>query len=585
MTNRNVSNDVDKLISVFMLLILSVACICCGPQTKICDVEVEIPVSPLLALNETNEAAVISVAKDSSFTDDVTIESVAFELSSGSGLQDVVSAELLDKTASAAFAASVGSVGSDGSVVDNAAQNGTVATKQINLKKGCTGHKVELVLETPVVIASADTVRFAISLRLKDSIDMSNKITFKPLYVATDRGKVAFDDNIKQELRVGVALRRKMQDGIAARIPGLATTKAGTLLAIYDGRVGRYRDLQGDMDICVNRSTDGGATWSSMTKAIDMGEWGGLPQRYNGVSDGAILVDENRGNIFIVSLWMHGVLDPQTGKWVEGLTDTSTVWNHQWRSRGSQPGYGVKQSSQFLLVKSTDDGLSWSQPVNITRQVKSESWWLMAPGPGRGITLDDGTLVFPAEGRLEDGLQVSTIVYSKDGGETWRAGSPAYTNTNECMAVQLDDGSIMLNMRERSNRNRSENNGRAIMVTKDTAATWTEHPTSRNALIESACQASLYKHIYTGADGEKRSILFFFNPSSISNRDNFTLKCSLDNGETWPKEYWLLLDEQEGNGYSCITSIDNETIGILYEGSGADMVFQQVKIKDVIKDL
>ena len=78
-------------------------------------------------------------------------------------------------------------------------------------------------------------------------------------------------------------------------------------------------------------------------------------------------------------------------------------------------------------------------------------------------------------------------------------------------------------------------------------------------------------------------MLFFFNPSSISNRDNFTLKCSLDNGETWPKEYWLLLDEKEGNGYSCITSIDNETIGILYEGSGADMVFQQVRIKDVVK--
>ena len=414
---------------------------------------------------------------------------------------------------------------------------------------------------------------------------MCNKITFKPLFVKTDKGKIMLPDTLSKELRVGVALRQKMQDGVAARIPGLATTKRGTLLAIYDGRVGRYRDLQGDMDICVNRSTDGGATWSSMTKAIDMGEWGGLPQKYNGVSDGAILVDDNTGNIFIVGLWMHGILDPQTGKWVEGLTDTSTVWNHQWRSRGSQPGYGVKQSSQFLIVKSTDDGLTWSEPVNITKQVKKESWWLMAPGPGRGITLDVGTLVFPAEGRMEDGLQVSTIIYSKDGGNTWRSGAPAYTNTNECMAVQLDDGSIMLNMRERSNRNRTENNGRAIMVTKDTAATWTEHPTSRNVLIESACQASLYKHVYTKEDGTKKSILFFFNPSSISNRDNFTLKCSLDNGETWPKEYWLLLDERDGNGYSCITSIDNETIGILYEGSGADMVFQQVKIKDVVKSL
>ncbi len=560
MTNRKFYSFNHRLFNN-LVLILALACFSCKPEAEICDIKVSVPVSPVLALNPVNEVAFINISKDSAYTENIAIESVAFELSSNNGLYDVVSAELLDKKRA----------------------DVPVAGDAFELDKSCKSHKVELILGNAVVVSSSDTAKLVVSLRLRDSIDMCGKITFKPLFIKTDKGKIMLPDTLSKELRVGVALRQKMQDGVAARIPGLATTKSGTLLAIYDGRVGRYRDLQGDMDICVNRSTDGGATWSSMTKAIDMGEWGGLPQKYNGVSDGAILVDDNTGNIFIVGLWMHGILDPQTGKWVEGLTDTSTVWNHQWRSRGSQPGYGVKQSSQFLIVKSTDDGLTWSEPVNITKQVKKESWWLMAPGPGRGITLDDGTLVFPAEGRMEDGLQVSTIIYSKDGGNTWRSGAPAYTNTNECMAVQLDDGSIMLNMRERSNRNRTENNGRAIMVTKDTAATWTEHPTSRNALIESACQASLYKHVYTNEDGTKRSMLFFFNPSSISNRDNFTLKCSLDNGETWPKEYWLLLDEKEGNGYSCITSIDNETIGILYEGSGADMVFQQVRIKDVVK--
>ena len=560
MTNRKFYSFNHRLFNN-LVLILALACFSCKPGAEICYIKVSVPVSPVLALNPVNEVAFINISKDSAYTENIAIESVAFELSSNSGLHDVVSAELLDKERA----------------------NVPIAGETFELSKECKNYKVELALGSAVIVTSSDTAKLTVSLRLRDSIDMCGKITFKPLFIKTDKGKIMLPDTLSKELRVGVALRQKMQDGVAARIPGLATTKSGTLLAIYDGRVGRYRDLQGDMDICVNRSTDGGATWSSMTKAIDMGEWGGLPQKYNGVSDGAILVDDNTGNIFIVGLWMHGILNPQTGKWVEGLTDTSTVWNHQWKSRGSQPGYGVKQSSQFMIVKSTDDGLTWSEPVNITKQVKKESWWLMAPGPGRGITLDDGTLVFPAEGRMEDGLQVSTIIYSKDGGNTWRSGAPAYTNTNECMAVQLDDGSIMLNMRERSNRNRTENNGRAIMVTKDTAVTWTEHHTSRNALIESACQASLYKHVYTNEDGTKRSMLFFFNPSSISNRDNFTLKCSLDNGETWPKEYWLLLDEKEGNGYSCITSIDNETIGILYEGSGADMVFQQVRIKDVVK--
>ena len=149
------------------------------------------------------------------------------------------------------------------------------------------------------------------------------------------------------------------------------------------------------------------------------------------MSDGCILSDDFTGDLYVIGLWMHGVLDPKTGKWIENLTDTSTVWNHQWRAHGSQPGYDVKQSSQFLISKSTDDGLTWSEPRNITRQVKKEKWWLLAPGPGRGITMEDGTLVFPVEGRNEDGLQFSTIMWSKDKGENWTvANRPTTIPTN-----------------------------------------------------------------------------------------------------------------------------------------------------------
>ncbi len=44
----------------------------------------------------------------------------------------------------------------------------------------------------------------------------------------------------------------------------------------------------------------------------------------------------------------------------------------------------------------------------------------------------------------------------------------------------------------------------------------------------------------------------------------------------------ILLDEWKSRGYSCLTSIDNETIGILYEGSQSDMVFQQIKLKELL---
>jgi sialidase-1 len=382
--------------------------------------------------------------------------------------------------------------------------------------------------------------------------------------------------------RIGVAVRQHMQDNVHTyRIPGLTTTNEGTLLAIYDVRRNSSRDLQGDIDIGVSRSTDGGNTWEPMRIGLDKGEWGGLPEKFNGISDACILADRNSGKIFLAGLWMYGVID-ENGVWQEGLTEESTEWNHQWKNKGSQPGFGVKETSQFLIATSTDDGKTWSEPVNITRMCKKEEWWLFAPAPGHGITLEDGTLVFPTQGRDKNGLPFSNITYSKDGGKTWTTSNPAYSNTTENMVVQLADGRIMLNARYNPNRNNlSDNNGRVIITTADMGETWQEHLTSRSALIESTCMASLHKHVYH-ENGEEKSILLFSNPNTKSGRHHMTLKISFDDGESWPEEYWMLLDEGHSRGYSCITSIDEKTIGILYEGSRADMTFESIPLDEIL---
>lgn len=431
-----------------------------------------------------------------------------------------------------------------------------------------------------VLKVEQDTFTIWATVKLKEMVDLQNKLRIACSALRTDKGKLIIPSIEYKQLRTGVAVRQHMQDGVhTSRIPGLATSKKGTLLAIYDARYESARDLQGHMDIGLNRSTNGGRTWEPMQVILDMKEWGGLPEKYNGVSDACILVDDNTGDIYVAGLWMHGVLDRETGKWVEGLTQDSTRWIHQWHAKGSQPGFGVKETAQFLITKSTDDGLTWSEPINITKAKKRE-WWLYAPAPGHGITLKDGTLVLPTQGRNEHGEAFSNITWSKDGGKTWTASEPAYHNTTECMAVELSDGSIMLNMRDNRNRGKAENNGRRICTTTDLGKTWTEHPTSRKALIEPTCMASIHKHVYT-ENGEQKSLLLFVNPSSISKRENITLKVSYDDGMTWPEERWFLLDEYSGRGYSCITSVDENTIGILYESSQADMVFQQINLDEI----
>jgi len=425
---------------------------------------------------------------------------------------------------------------------------------------------------------------FWLSCTLSDSLNLTKELVVDLEYLYINGKYLSSEKRMeKPSLRYGVAVRQHGDDNVHTyRIPGLATSKKGTLLAVYDVRREYGRDLQGHMDIGLSRSFDKGDTWEPMQIVLDQKEWGGLPEKFNGVSDASVLVNKNNGDIFIAGLWMHGVINP-IGIWQEGLTEDSKTWNHQWRNKGSQPGLGVKQTSQFLITKSSDDGKTWSAPMNLTKMCKDPSWWLWAPAPGHGITLGDGTLVFPTQGRDEEGIPFSNITYSKDNGVTWETSKPAKQNTTESMAVQLSDGSILLNMRD--NRNRKEkgkNNGRAVAVTKDLGETWQVHKTSNNTLIEPVCMASIHKHLYTNKHGDASSVLLFSNPNSKYKRINQTIKMSFDDGLTWPEKYWILLDERRGAGYSCLTSIDEDIIGILYEGSQAQMTFQKIDISEYL---
>ncbi|GAA4146166.1 exo-alpha-sialidase [Sphingobacterium kyonggiense] len=422
---------------------------------------------------------------------------------------------------------------------------------------------------------------FWLSIRANPAEQLTEEFNIKQNYVRLNGKRTIFKGQDISSHRLAVAVRRHKQDNVhTSRIPGIITAKDGSLVSIYDARYESGRDLQGHMDIAVSRSLDKGLTWLPMEIAMDMKEFGGLPEKFNGVSDANILLDENTGDIYIAGLWMYGVID-EKGTWYPGIKDGKEIWNHQWKTKGSQPGFGIKETSQFLIVKSSDNGKSWSEPINLTEMCKQEDWWLWAPAPGHGITLKDGTLVIPTQGRLNNGKAFSNITYSKDAGKTWKTSKPALDrSTTECMAVELEDGSIMLNMRSNLNTTqKGDDNGRAIATTSDLGNTWTEHPTSHNALIEPTCMASIHRHHYI-ENGEKKTMLVFCNPNSKYDRVNITLKVSKDNGKTWQTK--VLLDEGKSRGYSCITSVDENTVGVLYESSQADLVFQQVSIKDLL---
>lgn len=219
--------------------------------------------------------------------------------------------------------------------------------------------KIDLALDAPL---DSDTVSFLLGVKLRQPVDLSHKIVVGCTALQADGQELAIQPYTPLAHRTGVALHSKGQDNVAScRIPGIATATDGTLLAICDARRDSSRDLQGDIDIVLRRSSDGGASWTPMQTILDMGQWGGLPERYNGVSDACILVDKTTGRIFVAGLWMHGLLD-SAGQWIENLDSTSTCWTHQWKGRGSQPGLGVRQTCQFLIASSDDNGQTWTAP-------------------------------------------------------------------------------------------------------------------------------------------------------------------------------------------------------------------------------
>lgn len=401
---------------------------------------------------------------------------------------------------------------------------------------------------------------FWISLQMQPSASLYTKVTAAVTSVVVD-GQTAPVEVVSAngiEHRMAVGVRHAGDDGSAAfRIPGLVTTNKGTLLGVYDVRYNSSVDLQEHVDVGLSRSIDGGKSWEKMRLPLAFGEYGGLPSAQNGVGDPSILVDTRTNTIWIVAAWTHGMGNKRA--WVS-----------------SHPGMDMNHTAQLVLAKSEDDGKTWSEPINITEQVKDPSWHFLLQGPGRGITMSDGTLVFPTQFIDSGRIPNAGIMYSKDRGKTWKMHNYARMNTTEAQVAETEPGVLMLNMRD--NRGGS----RAVAVTKDLGKTWTEHPSSRKALQEPVCMASLIS-VKSEDNILKKELLLFSNPNTVKGRRNITIKASLDGGMTWLPEHQLLLDEADGWGYSCLTMIDSETVGILYESSVAHMTFQAIKLKDIIK--
>lgn len=389
-------------------------------------------------------------------------------------------------------------------------------------------------------------VKLKPSVQLDGSVEINVKSAFFSSISKVGTTKVEINAGFSK--KIGTAIRRAWDDGVHTyRIPGIAITDKNTLIAVYDIRYKHSGDLPANVDVGMSRSTDGGHTWEPMRNIMDMGE----PHDNNGVGDPAIVFDPISKKLFVTALWSKG--------------NRSIA--------GSGPGLSPDETGQFVIAESSDDGLTWSRPVSITPQVKDPAWKLFFQGPGNGIVMKNGTIVFAAQYWDAAHMPHSTIIYSKDRGLTWQRGVGAKSNTTEAQVEELQSGVLMLSMRDNRGKFRS------VATTTDMGKTWLEHPTSYNLLEDPVCMAGFTKANVQTKEGLK-DILFFSNPNSSLARINMSIRASKDLGNTWP--HALLIDERPTYGYSVMVRIDEKTIGLLYEGI-RDLYFVRVPVNEIVR--
>jgi len=306
------------------------------------------------------------------------------------------------------------------------------------------------------------------------------------------------------------------------RIPSLIVTPKGTLLAFSEGRKTGRGDT-GNIDVVLKRSLDGGSTWLPMQVVADDGP--------NTVGNPCPVVDRTTGTIWLPLTWNLG-------------TDTESLIK-----KGAS-----KRSREVWMTKSTDDGVTWSKPVDITAATKPPDWTWYATGPGCGIQTRSGRLVIPCDHALAgSGLYRSHVFYSDDHGETWKLGGVIGDKVNECQVAELGDGRLMMNMRSYNGKH-----CRAVSTSSDGGLTWTP-AADEPALVEPVCQAAFIG--IADPQNAGRGILVFSNPASTK-REKMTVRLSMDEGKTWPVSRLLC---GAPAAYSALAQLPDKRIACLFE--------------------
>lgn len=341
--------------------------------------------------------------------------------------------------------------------------------------------------------------------------------TYKPLFVPGDTGSRNF------------------------RIPALLHTRKGSLIVMADRRKYNDVDLPEDIDIIMRRSEDQGQTWSE-PKILVRGKGRG-----KGFGDVA-LVECPSGKLLMIYVGGPG------------------LW-------GSTP----EKSNRTYVSESTDDGITWSTPRDITPFIFGADcpdpvraqWMASFCASGQGICTRDGRVMFVAAIREDSRYSLSNyLLYSDDEGKTWHLSQKAFDGGDESKIVQLSNGDILMSIRNK------HHGDRYFVVSKDNGLTWTA--TSRYANLSApAINGAILLVSHGGREYLLHSLIK--GPKRVDGRIY-----AFDLRDWHWKNY---LDVAPGpNAYSDMVLLDKDHLGYISEEDWQmSLVYVKIPIRDIFR--
>ncbi|RKE17723.1 exo-alpha-sialidase [Streptomyces sp. TLI_171] len=349
----------------------------------------------------------------------------------------------------------------------------------------------------------------------------------------------------------GVSYTTTTTTAKSVRIPALAETASGTVIATADARIDGGADLGGgtnNIQVAMVRSTDGGVTFSAPRIIAHP------PTTKEGYGDSSLLVDRTTGRVFCFFTY-----SPKVGVGYYGSTagDTSA---------------SAATNTHISYVYSDDDGATWSSVVDLNPSVRDASWAGMFASSGHGVQLASGRLVQPMVYHDAAGDHAANL-YSDDHGASWHSGGSAATGVNESKAIQRGTGKVVQNMRSNAGGNRwYATAAGAGDVAGAFGAAW------NSGLLDPGCNGDEVSYLKpTDVDAAGRPLLsstaVLSNAATSNNatRQDLTVRISQDDGASWPHRALL---KAGPSGYSSAAVLNDGTVADLYEiGSTGGIVY------------